>query len=177
MLMIRNIFKSKKKNKKQNKITKRKPRKKSIKEIESKYGENYRCCFHLSNGNRCNKKAIGIKGNRFIVHCKKHNQKCQNKHDYYKKYCKKIYSLSSRDKLKKHQFCKSISKKGSKNRDQLLSKCINERFNYSKNCTDGCLIDPYNLEGLQIHNRDDLKHRHEILMLIKNRFGCKKNFE
>ena len=74
-------------------------------------------------------------------------------------------------------FAKVFLRNFSKNRDKLLAKCINERFNYSKNCTDGCLIDPYNLESLKVHNRDDLKHRHEILMLIENRFGCRKNFE
>ena len=181
--MISRLFKSKKKNKPkkknqtknskiQNKILRQSKKKKAV-----KYGKNYRCCFHLTNGNRCNKNAIGEKNGKFIVHCKNHNEKCLNKYKYYKKYCNKIYDLSSRDKLKKHQFCKGISKKGSKNRDALLAKCINERFNYSRNCTDGCLVDPYNLESLQVHNRDDLKHRHEILMLIKNRFGCKKNFE
>ena len=169
-IMFKKLFKSKKKN--QNKFIRNTRKKKA-----TKYGKNYRCCFHLTNGNRCNKNAVGEKGGKFIVHCKNHNEKCLNKYKYYKKYCKKIYDLSSREKLKKHQFCKGVSKKGSKNRDALLAKCINERFNYSRNCTDGCLVDPYDLEALQIHNRDDLKHRYEILMLIKNRFGCRKNFE
>lgn len=158
------------KNSFKNRFKKRNNKKKS-----SKYGDEYRCCFLLTNGNRCNNKAIGKKGNSFIVHCDRHHEKCLNKYKYYKKYCNKIYDLSSRDILKKHKFCEGVSKKGSKNRDALLNKCINERFNYSRNCTDGCLIDPYDMESLITHNRDDLKHRHEILMLIKNRLGCKEN--
>jgi hypothetical protein len=141
----------------------------------SKYGKKYKCCFLLTNGNRCNNTAIGKRGKIFIVHCEIHRDKCLNKYKYYKKYCNKIYDLSSRDILKKHTFCEGVSKKGSKNRDDLLRKCINERFNYSRNCTDGCLIDPHDMESFDIQNIEDLKHRHEILMLIKNRLGCKDN--
>ena len=108
--MISRLFKSKKKNKPkkknqtknskiQNKILRQSKKKKAV-----KYGKNYRCCFHLTNGNRCNKNALGEKNGKFIVHCKNHNEKCLNKYIHYKKYCNKIYDLSSRQKLKKHEY-------------------------------------------------------------------------
>ena len=168
--MLSKIFKSRKNNKL------KKNRKNSLKQKVTIYDGKPRCCYLLNNGNRCAKSPLGKKNNRYVVHCKNHDTKCSNKYKYYKKYCNKIYKLSDRSKLKKNEFCKGVSKKGSKNRDKLLAKCINERFNYSRNCTAGCLVDPYDLDALRIHNRDDLKHRHEILMLIKNRFGCRKNF-
>ena len=38
----------------------------------------------IYNGNRCNKNALGKQNGKFIVHCKKHNDKCLNKYKYYK---------------------------------------------------------------------------------------------
>ena len=69
--MISRLFKSrknqkpgkKKQSKKQSKQSKKQNQNKLLRDSSKnkaiQYGDKYRCCFHLSNGNRCNKNALG----------------------------------------------------------------------------------------------------------------------
>ena len=152
----------------------------------TKYNNGYRCCYLLKNGKRCKNKCLGIQRvksfitnkyeNKFIVHCSKHFNECKNKYKKYKDVCKKIYNTLERKKFLNKNICnKKTKKKKRKKIIRNINKCILGRLHYPLNCSNGCIIHPYNFKTYNAARNNDIKHYYEINKLILNKLKCEKN--
>lgn len=147
----------------------------------TKYNNIFRCCYLLNNGERCKNKCVGLKYLRdlktnkykpiFIMQCKKHRKICEKKYITYKNICNKVYTKKQRKKFLRYNICNKY--KNNKIIDN-INKCALGRLNFPVNCTNGCIIDPFNKKSFELAINNQKKHFFEVENLINNKLTCKK---
>lgn len=162
-------------------------------QLKSKSEGIYRCCALTKRNVRCKNKVIGwVKIpsydepnkmiDKFIPHCKLHNNECVNIYKDYKKECNKIYrslenipGIDPNTIINNFQLCE-YSKLDPKTLNNSLTNCILGRYNY-ETCVNGCLAVPDNIDGYEISRLAFSSHDNINDNLIRNKLKCNNKYQ